>query len=267
MIVNGVEEARASSRSETAKENQSSASLVVVPPALIDQWASEFRKFTTGINVIKIYDFSSLSKLTVKDFKGADVVICPVDILESKGYLEFLLKTAGLNCEEVPKLPRYSGQREQMGAVGVWIPATSADPYGGANNGNNQKYRDQSAYFTFLYSRAIQNVRTMKLRLHDQAPLEYFEWERVFIDEVNNRPLLSTSVCSDSHFSFFADSKDSRMSLHDKRRNRRGCRRILQRKESTSRERTSRYYRAQHSQTSIDFSSWYIRTNVSIFTN
>jgi hypothetical protein len=249
------------------KENQSSASLVVVPPALIDQWASEFRKFTVGIKVVQIYDFNSLSKLTVKDFKEADVVICPVDILESKGYLEFLLKTGGLNCEDVPKLPRYSGQKEQMGAVGVWIPATSADPYGGANSGNNQKYRDQSAYFTFLYSRAIQNVRTMKLRPQDIAPLEFFEWERVFIDEVNIRPLLSISICRRSHFSIiFADFKDPRMSLHDKRRNRRGCRRILQRKESTRRKRTPRHYRAQHSQTSIDFSSWYIRIDVSFLT-
>jgi hypothetical protein len=61
------------------------------------------------------------------------VVIVNVNILDSKGYFENLLDMAGLRDEvkNIPKLPSYTGQQEQIQARGAWIPNTSQDPYAG----------------------------------------------------------------------------------------------------------------------------------------
>lgn len=160
MILNGLANARKSGE----LPNRSGATLVVVPPALIDQWASEIRKFSpVHLNVIKIYDFKTLRSKSVQSIIASDVVICPIDILESPGYMECLVKSANLkDMKEVPTLPSHSGQIEQSEARGVWIPATSADPYAGANNSNNQKRRNQSAYYTFVYLQAIEELRKQK---------------------------------------------------------------------------------------------------------
>jgi hypothetical protein len=107
---------------------------VVVPSHLIRQWKSEFEKFTDGLTVFPIYDLTSLLKLSVKDVTGCDCIILPVDILESKDYLQHVLEMGGSSSKDCPNMPRYVGQKEMAGASGVWVPATSADPYGGSNN-------------------------------------------------------------------------------------------------------------------------------------
>lgn len=88
-------------------------------------------------------------------------MICPIDILEADGYLQNLITAAKIDktVSGIPKLPSHSGKIEQSQARGVWIPATSADPYAGSNNTNNQKRRDQSAYYTFIYQKAISHLR------------------------------------------------------------------------------------------------------------
>ena len=172
MILNGLEKARGSRK----LPNQSSATLVVVPNALIDQWSKEIEKFAPlNLKVIKVYDLQSLRRIRMKEIIDADVVICPIDILEANGYMEHLIKSAGLseNTKDTPKLPRFSGFTERIGARGVWIPATSADPYAGGNTSNNQKRRNQSAYFTFIYIKAIQELRKRKFdRSVKGVPLE-----------------------------------------------------------------------------------------------
>ena len=185
IILKGLEASRASRR----QPRKSSASLVVVPPGLIDQWKSELNKFTSSMKVLCIYDFSSIRKYTVKEIIEADVVIAPIDILESKDYLQNVIKKATKMKKDIdgcPKLPAYTGQLEKLGADGVWIPASSADPYGGANNSNNQKRRNESAYYTFIYLDCIQKLREMNFSSSDRGvPLEYFEWERVIVDEIH----------------------------------------------------------------------------------
>ena len=129
LILQGLEKSR-----KVNGPRQSSATLVVVPSHLIRQWESEFDKFTEGLQVLCVYDLQSLKRLKMKDLMQCDCIICPVDILESVGYLEHVLRTSGSDLEDCPKLPQYVGQKELTGASGIWIPATSADPYGGANN-------------------------------------------------------------------------------------------------------------------------------------
>ena len=131
IILQGIERARSSHKAP----KQSSATLVVVPPALIGQWKFEIQKFTDSLRVIQIFDFRSLAKTSLSTLLGADVVICPIDILESRGYMDNLVKRSGLHehTADLPKLPQYTGQVERTAAHGVWIPSSSADPYGGAN--------------------------------------------------------------------------------------------------------------------------------------
>ena len=176
------------SRNHGRLPNQSSATLVVVPPGLIDQWESEIEKFTDDLKVIKIYDLDALQKIRVKDMIHADCVICPVDILEAKGYLMNLIQKTGAakDLKECPELPTRTGQIEKNGADGIWIPTSSQDPYGGANNPNNQRRRNASAYFTFMYLQMVQKLRGKKFRDTEQGmPLEFFEWERIFVDEIH----------------------------------------------------------------------------------
>lgn len=185
LILAGLDEARAS----RVRPQKSGATLVVVPPGLISQWESEIQKFTDGLTVVKICSLSSYQEeFVLKDIINADVVIIPIDILESSGYLNNLLELSKVenSTKDVPKLPPYSGQLEQNAARGVWIPHTSTDPYGGGKNKYNQQRRDQSAFYTHRYSHAIDGLRRQTFK-DDQkgVPVEFFEFERLIVDEVH----------------------------------------------------------------------------------
>ncbi|CAB9508230.1 C-5 cytosine-specific DNA methylase [Seminavis robusta] len=186
IIVQGIERARAS----RATPRKSGATLVVVPPALIDQWESEVQKFAPSLVVITVHDFKELDSIKLSSLIEADVVVCPVDILESKKYLANLVQKAGLDkttsAEHLPKLPAYSGEREQIEARGVWIPHESADPYNVGSKTNDQQRRNKSAYYTYVYQSAIQSLREKNFSPSDTGiPLEYFEFERLFVDEIH----------------------------------------------------------------------------------
>ena len=185
ILAKGIEKARSS----RCLPRNSGATLVVLPPALIDQWDSEIHKFSSGMRVTKIYDFSTLLETSVNDIIESDVVIAPIDILESSGYLENLFRMSKLERfqkHKMPKLPDYSGQKEMNAARGVWIPATSADPYGGGNNPLSQRRRDQSAYYTVAYQEAIDSIRAQAFAgSKTGVPLEFFSWERIIVDEVH----------------------------------------------------------------------------------
>ncbi|KAI2504229.1 pyrimidine dimer repair by nucleotide-excision repair [Fragilaria crotonensis] len=96
-----------SARQERGLPNKSSATLVAVPPGLIDQWHSEIKKFSDKLDVVKVYDYHSMLKVSVEKMVGADVVIVNVDILQADGYLENLLRKADLG-HEVKKSSRPS---------------------------------------------------------------------------------------------------------------------------------------------------------------
>lgn len=60
------------------------------------------------MKVLCIYDAGSLLNFKVKDLVHADCVICPVDILETKGYLQHLLEISGSGTEDCPIIPSVS---------------------------------------------------------------------------------------------------------------------------------------------------------------
>lgn len=221
IILQGIEKARASRE----EPRESGASLVVVPPGLIDQWASEIKKFAPSLTVIKIYDFKALDQTTLEQMIEADVVIAPIDILQSYGYLENLVEKAELYDygQSLPALPPYSGQIEQNAARGVWIPHTSTDPYAGGNNFRSQGRRNESAFYTYVYQKAIDQLRTKTFKRSAKGiPLEYFTFERLFADEIHES-LCTTKVELNS-----AKDRDKETGVgFFKERNRRAGRELL----------------------------------------
>ena len=111
LVLRGIKRARAS----RALPNKSSATLVVVPPGLIDQWKREVEKFTTSLNVVCVYDAITLKKLTVKEILSADIVISSIDTLQDEGnlYLDNLIQKANgyKKNKKSPKLPSYAVSR------------------------------------------------------------------------------------------------------------------------------------------------------------
>ena len=183
LIKQGLDAARAA----RSFPRQSGATLVVVPKFLVDQWESMIHEFATGINVLNIRDTKALKKISVQQIIEADVVIFPVDILESSDYTENLAAKRGKKTE-ISTLPKNMSNAEKSGARGLWIPATSRDPYGigSANEMKNQKLRELSAYFTYSYLENVNGLRTKNFEKTDKGvPLEYFEWERIIVDEVH----------------------------------------------------------------------------------
>ena len=173
IILQGIQAAR----KKRTFPRKTSATLVVVPPGLIDQWKREVKKFTNEMpNVICIYDATTILDYTLKDIIEADMVVCPVDLLEAKGgYMARLARIAAgvKNAQEVPQLPKETGQVEKNGAAGVWIPATSQDPFGGANNPRSQQRRNESAYFTYVYHDYIRYVVFVPAELFMTRKLTY----------------------------------------------------------------------------------------------
>jgi hypothetical protein len=49
-----------------------------------------------------------------------------------------------------------------------------------------KKLRDVTAYFTYSYLNAVKKLRELKFKASDKGvPLEYFTWERIFVDEIH----------------------------------------------------------------------------------
>ena len=89
--------------------------------------------------------------------------------------------------------------------------------------GKNQQRRNQSAYFTHLYTSAVEALRKKDFRSKDCVPLEYFEYDRVFVDEVHE------TLCTSKGEMKIALEKDkaSKDSVPFREKNRRAGRELL----------------------------------------
>ncbi|GMH56832.1 hypothetical protein TrLO_g11280 [Triparma laevis f. longispina] len=221
LILKGLKKSR-----DFAKKNkelsESAATLIVVPPGLINQWEDEFKKFVdkeVKLKVLKIYNLASLKELKVDEIRSADAIVLPIDLLEgennkTKGqYLDHLFKYTekkmgkkalsemerdGLlgghyDVGKAPECFRGGSAKERVTCDGVWVPFSSADPYGGAMM--NQQKKDLTGFFTERYAEIISMLRSDavkdKVEEGDKGvPLEFFNWNRIIIDEIHE------SLCS-----------------------------------------------------------------------
>uniref|UniRef100_A0A7S4I449 Helicase ATP-binding domain-containing protein n=1 Tax=Odontella aurita TaxID=265563 RepID=A0A7S4I449_9STRA len=190
LILKGAQAAR--KRRDKGK-GRSGATLIVVPPGLVQQWDDERRKFTKNkLKCITVDCAASLKEYSVKDLCEADMVIVPASILEerpakgnTKGrpYTEHLAKKAGMK-EAIPPAPTGYSQREAPTIEGTWVRNMASGPAIYVGNQGKQRTRDEQAYYGHCYSEAISKLRQKTFKPTEKGvPLEYFTWERVVIDE------------------------------------------------------------------------------------
>ena len=104
---------------------------------------------------------------------------------DAEAYQEHLVGM--VDAEALPNLlvgrkaSRNIGQEPDI-LTGVWVPNSSQDPFG--KSGARQEDRDQAALFSSRYAAAVSRLRNKSFKeTSEGVPLEWFEWERLVIDE------------------------------------------------------------------------------------
>eukprot|EP00930_Biecheleria_cincta_P021338 TRINITY_DN1583_c0_g1_i3.p1 TRINITY_DN1583_c0_g1~~TRINITY_DN1583_c0_g1_i3.p1 ORF type:complete len:1977 (-),score=328.37 TRINITY_DN1583_c0_g1_i3:362-5602(-) len=173
------------SRDSTVALNQrSQATLILCPPHLVAQWDAERVNFTgQRLSTLVISSAKDLAKLTVDMLRKADLVIASFDLLADDSYIGNLKEKSA--CDELQSFPGgQAGHKEPDQLRGVWLPGHPAAPYAQAKG--KQLQRDQAAFFSECYRRAIVKLRVQCLNSDEMnPPLEYFEWHRIVMDEVH----------------------------------------------------------------------------------
>ncbi|KAL3944975.1 MAG: hypothetical protein SGBAC_000951 [Bacillariaceae sp.] len=200
LILAGAEKARSRRNIQVGR---SGASLIVVPPGLVQQWDDERKKFTKNkLRCIRVDSTLSLMKFSVEDLCNADIVIVPAGLIEeAKGkkrpYTENLSKKA--SAPKIPQAPTYYSQREAPTIEGTWVRNMSSGPEIYVGNKGKQKDRDSQAYYGHCYSEAIQKLRQKKFAPSERGvPIEYFTWERLIIDECHETLVTGKGLESNS---------------------------------------------------------------------
>ena len=193
----------------TSDPHISAATLVVVPPHLTVSWVTEVRKFTKNLlSMIVIDTTQDLLQVTKKELCEADIVVVSMSILidgsgefgraqlekklesssrsrEHITYLSNLSKKA--DFKDLPiQLPKVSGFKAVDSLVGRTYVAHPANPYGGhgAQGVQGQTKRNDAAYFTSQYWKALVQLRRKKFQQNEKGvPIEWFQWARLVYDE------------------------------------------------------------------------------------
>lgn len=72
----------------------------------------------------------------------------------------------------------------RIGTILKRTERTASGPEIYVGNKGNQRTRDAQAYYGQCYAKAIEKLREKNFRPSERGvPIEYFQWERVVIDE------------------------------------------------------------------------------------
>ncbi|KAG4436407.1 hypothetical protein IFR05_008100 [Cadophora sp. M221] len=108
------------------------ATLVLVPPHLVDQWGSEAKAFVDQIfkDVIVVKTFKKLQGLTVEDYKNAKLVIAAWDVCTSPSYRKAFAQFAGkVECDlKAPPRAKRQWYEDALKAVESNIEKFTMDP-------------------------------------------------------------------------------------------------------------------------------------------
>eukprot|EP00746_Dinoflagellata_sp_MGD_P127724 gnl/MRDRNA2_/MRDRNA2_62227_c0_seq1.p1 gnl/MRDRNA2_/MRDRNA2_62227_c0~~gnl/MRDRNA2_/MRDRNA2_62227_c0_seq1.p1 ORF type:complete len:1902 (+),score=464.19 gnl/MRDRNA2_/MRDRNA2_62227_c0_seq1:92-5797(+) len=154
----------------------SSATLIITPPNLFEQWLGEFKKFLhpelfDTCRIIEIPHIHRLNKLSVEDLANADVVILPYRFFFSNVYNNYfdetIQKTDSLYCSSNSKADRSYYETTRYSILREYVKQLLKPPASGTEV-------KQTSVGQTLPAKVLESV----------APtLEAFYWKRVVFDE------------------------------------------------------------------------------------
>ena len=106
LIKNQMQEATVEALSSTVQQIPLSATCVITPTTLIQQWKDEILHFWPGCNVLSINSSSTLEKTTIGQFQDAQIVLVSIGLFDKEAYTQRQAELAAL-----PKHPQLNSLR------------------------------------------------------------------------------------------------------------------------------------------------------------
>ena len=217
LIASRAKEARAGVKAAGAKNLKHSGATLVVAPVfcLKPVWRNLLDEFTSGLKALVIEQTADLKALSVEEIRSADVVIVACELLynlkekEPEAYQRHLVELA--KVDDFPSFLEGRKQSRLIGSepdilTGVWVPNSSQDPFGKSKA--RQEDRDIAAFFTVRYAEAIAKLRAKSFSASTKGvPLEWFEFERVIVDECHESLVLGEDDAERKGASAFVQEK------------------------------------------------------------
>ena len=106
LIKDRMQEAEAEARSDSSRRIPLSATCIITPSTLVEQWADEIDRFWPECNVLSLKSYHSLGRTTIRQFQDAQIVLVSIGLLDKDYYTLRQAELAGL-----PSHPQFGNLR------------------------------------------------------------------------------------------------------------------------------------------------------------